>query len=73
MSRAIGPYVEYRCTNDCRQEGCPGHKVREIFDRATDYYIFEFTTNGSDNISYHSFDENAFIALLKAHELARGV
>lgn len=66
MSRARGPEVEYRCSYDCQQSGCPGHKIREVFDRSTDTYIYEI-----DGEPAYYFDENVLAALLKAKELAK--
>lgn len=66
MSRARGPEVEYRCSSDCQQMGCPGHKIREVFDRSTDIYTFEI-----DGKQEYIFDENLFAALLEAHEVAK--
>lgn len=66
MSRSVGPEVSYRCTNDCKQTGCPGHVIREVFDRSSDIYVF----NIDGNPEYY-FDENLLAALLKAHELAK--
>lgn len=68
MSHSIGPEVEYRCSSDCQQSGCPGHKIREVFDRSTD--IYDFVIDGE---SRYLFDENCLAALLKAHELAKGL
>jgi hypothetical protein len=68
MSKSIGPEVEFRCSTDCQQTGCPGHKIREIFDRSTDIYTFEI----DGRLAYH-FDENVLFALLKAKELAEGL
>jgi len=66
MSRAIGPEVEYHCSNDCQQTGCPGHTIREVFDRSMDIYSFEI-----DGKPKYHFDEKCFAALLQAHELAQ--
>ena len=66
MSREHGPLVEFRCLNDCDQFGCPGHVIREVFDRSTDTYSFEV-----DGKTYCVFDENMFAALLEAHRAAR--
>jgi hypothetical protein len=45
MSKTRGPEVRYKCLNDCRQEGCPGHVVRLVHDLSTDIYIFEIDGN----------------------------
>jgi hypothetical protein len=68
VSRAFGPEIHYHCANDCRQEGCPGHAIREVFDRSTDIYIYEI-----DGKPEYYFDENELSALLKAHEAAKGL
>lgn len=68
MSKSVGPAITYTCSNDCRQEGCPGHEIREIFCRSTDVYIFEI-----DGKPEYYFDENQLIAFLKAHEAAKGL
>ena len=66
MSRSVGPEIPYRCSSDCRQEGCPGHTIREVFDRSMDIYSFEI-----DGKAEYYFDENVFAALLQAHEAAK--
>lgn len=68
MGITIGPAVEFKCSSDCRQMGCPGHTIRQTFCRSSDMYGFEV-----DGKSKFIFDENQFAALLKAHELAKGV
>jgi hypothetical protein len=61
MSSSTTQWVEYRCANDCRQEGCPGHKVRATFSRTSDTYRFEF-----DDTEALVFDENRWAAICKA-------
>ena len=68
MSKSIGPGVEFKCSFDCELGGCPGHVLCEIFDRSTDIYTIEI-----DKKSVYYFDEPRMSALLKAHELGKGM
>lgn len=34
MTRKVD--YEYKCFNDCRQEGCPGHKMQLIYETVSD-------------------------------------
>lgn len=61
MSTGHGPIIKYTCFNDCRQEGCPGHEIREVFHRTSDVIIFEI-----DGKREYYFDENCFRAMLEA-------
>ena len=62
MSRRIGSVIDFSCSSDCEQGGCPGHKIREVFDRSSDVYTFEV-----DGRPRWRFDENELEALLSAH------
>lgn len=33
--------VEYRCSDDCRMEGCPGHTARLTYQSTSDRYSFD--------------------------------
>lgn len=66
MGRTYGPWTEYKCFNDCRQEGCPGHKVREVFCRSSDVLSFEF-----DDGTAEYWDLNRWEAMKKAEQAAR--
>lgn len=69
MGTLIGEWVEYRCLDDCRQEGCPGHKVRKNFQRSTDIIIFEFENKSTNEITNLYFDSNQLAAIHKAEQL----
>ena len=58
------PEIEYRCLNDCRQEGCPGHKIKAFYSHVSDTLRFE-TSTGTD-LSIDFEDENRFAAMMKA-------
>jgi hypothetical protein len=60
MSEYVGPWVEYRCANDCRQEGCPGHKVRSI-ETDTECLVFEDEVGKRDY-----FDDEKWAAMVKS-------
>ncbi len=48
----------YRCFNDCRQVGCPGHKLRMIYDTVSDTISCEI-----DGERYHTYDPNEWRAM----------
>jgi hypothetical protein len=54
------PEVTYRCTNDCRQEGCPGHTMRLSFCRSSDTVAVEI-----DGKPEYYFGDNTFAAMLE--------
>jgi hypothetical protein len=58
MGRNVTREVEYRCINDCRESGCPGHKMRISYCRTSDTVSVEI-----DGKSEHCFDGNSFGAL----------
>lgn len=33
--------IEYRCSNDCRMEGCPGHTGKLSYQSTSDAYSFD--------------------------------
>lgn len=41
MSRYWTPLKSFRCTNDCRMEGCPGHQMRIVYVCTSDTIIVE--------------------------------
>lgn len=65
MGKTIGPWVEYKCFNACRQEGCPRHRVREVFHRSVDVICYEFSTGEN-----RWFDLNEWEAIKRAAEMA---
>jgi hypothetical protein len=68
VSRARGPKVTFQCSYDCELGGCPGHTLQEEFDRSTDIYTIYIDDN-----PVHYFDEPTMAAILKAHELSKGL
>ena len=62
MSKSYSEPVKYTCSNGCEPYAhCPGHEVREVFDRSMDIYTFEI-----DGKPVYSFDESLWHAMLKA-------
>lgn len=61
MGNNYGPVVEYKCFNDCRQEGCPGHKIRFGYSRCSDVEFFEI-----DGVQEYYFDRNMLKAALES-------
>jgi hypothetical protein len=61
MSTHYGKTVEYHCLNDCRQEGCPGHQLRFVFNGTSDTYSVEI-----DGTEMFFFDEHQFHAMMKS-------
>lgn len=64
---------EYKCFNDCRQEGCPGHKMCIKYNTTSD--MVELVTTGHKdkngewtNSKTEVFDRNEIKALTKAWE-----
>lgn len=53
--------IEFRCDNDCKMSGCPGHKLKGLLQTTSDCIIIE---DEEGNIIY-SGDINKTIALLK--------
>lgn len=41
MGTNYSEYKEFSCDNDCRMEGCPGHKMRLSYSRTSDIYTIE--------------------------------
>jgi hypothetical protein len=66
MGLTTGHWVDYRCTNDCQQTGCPGHRVREVFDRSSDVLSFEF-----DDGTVESWDTSRWAAMKAAEAAAK--
>ena len=55
--------MEYRCSDDCLQIGCPSHEAKLIYQSISDTYVFE---NGKGETKYFERGElEAFIELLK--------
>jgi hypothetical protein len=52
------PEVEYRCSNDCDQSGCPSHKMKLEYHRGSDV-----VTLWVDGKPEHYFDDNGIAAL----------
>lgn len=66
MGQNYGPWVEYKCFNDCNQLGCPGHRVREVFCRSSDTLRFE--VEGREDVW---FDVNQWEAMKQAELASR--
>jgi hypothetical protein len=61
----------YRCSDDCRQSGCPGHEAIFTYQSVSDAYVFE---NGKGETKYFERGElEAFIELLKGLDRADAV
>jgi len=61
MSSNWSEAINYKCFNDCRMEGCPGHQLQiEYFNTADTVNLF---IDGELRIC---FDDNQFEALLRA-------
>jgi len=55
--------ITYHCINDCREEGCPGHELRLVWNLSTD----DLEEN-CDGELVEVYDEHRFTALMKAGE-----
>lgn len=62
MTHSRGDFIEYRCFNDCRQEGCPGHKLR--FERFNTVDLYEVFDDKGECL--FRFDQNEWKAMLKS-------
>ena len=60
MGHNVTEEVEYHCSSDCDQSGCPGHKMRLSFCRSSDTVAVEI-----DGKPEYYFDDNSFAALKK--------
>lgn len=69
MTRTVD--YEYTCFNDCRQSGCPGHKMQMIYETVSDTVTL-VTLGHKDqngewvNIKVKVLDRNEIRALTKA-------
>lgn len=70
MGTTRGETVEYCCSNDCQQSGCPGHTVRVDLSRTSDVYSVDFDENKPSH-RHETYDEEAFHAMLKSFESLR--
>lgn len=61
MATTYGPELTYRCFNDCRQEGCPGHTLRAGIHRTVDIIFFEI-----DGKRERNFDQREWKTMLRA-------
>jgi hypothetical protein len=61
MGENYGPKVEYKCFNDCRQEGCPGHVARFGYSRCSDVEYFEI-----DGKNEYFLDHSMLKAMLES-------
>lgn len=75
-----GPTIRYRCFNDCRQEGCPGHYVKVIYYGTADIVEVHTceTREEADTLNPRTvtkqpmlFDPNAFRAMVRSWERIR--
>ena len=55
-------WTEYHCYEDCRMDGCPGHRGELVHNRTVDTYTFNL--NGQDHWFNHG-DLAAMVILLK--------
>jgi hypothetical protein len=61
MGENYGPPIQYKCFNDCRQEGCPGHVVRFGYSRCSDVEYFEI-----DGKNEYFLDSNMLKAAIES-------
>lgn len=55
---------DYKCSDDCLQSGCPGHRARLEYQTTSDSY--EFTTGKNGEVKYFESSElETFIILLQ--------
>ncbi len=66
MSTTYGPEIKFKCFNDCRQEGCPGHAVRAVHSNTSDTLSFEI-----DGKAEYWFDYNTFKAMIASYMVPR--
>ena len=64
MSRHWTPGVPYRCVNDCKQSGCPGHIVKLRYEYSSDTLVVEV-----DGESEYTMDVRLLRAILRSYEL----
>lgn len=48
MSRHWSHFKEYHCANDCRQTGCPGHRMRLVYVNTSDQVIVQIDPTDDD-------------------------
>lgn len=60
MSNRACPEIQYHCSNDCRQEGCPGHTVQVIHHYTSD------TVSVSIDGKASYYDASEWWAMLKS-------
>ncbi len=63
MSKQISEPMSYKCSSDCRQEGCPGHTVEVIYENTSDTVAIL-----KDEEVVAIFDDNQWEAIKKAEE-----
>lgn len=63
MSTSYSEFVEAKHLNDCRQEGCPGHKLRMVYHNTSDTLSLEI-----DGKTCWIMDPDIFEAAIQAHE-----
>jgi hypothetical protein len=61
MSNNYSKTIDYHCTSDCRQEGCPGHKLRLIYHGSSDTVSVEI-----DGKCEYIFDDDLLAAICTA-------
>jgi len=60
---------EYRCSDDCIQSGCPGHKAKLEFNTVSQNYRF---SNDNGQVVYFEHNElQTFLVLLKRLSMVR--
>lgn len=63
--------LQYSCSDDCLQSGCPKHEAELTYQSTSDAYIFN---NGKGDIKYFERGElEAFITLLKQLDRADSI
>ncbi len=70
MSKVIRE-KEYRCSDDCRMEGCPSHTAKLTFYSVSDGY--EFDNGHGGTYTFERGELEAFIDLLKNLDRADAV
>jgi hypothetical protein len=64
-----GPRIKYKCFNDCRQEGCPGHEIQFVYHHTSDVIrvVNSWGEDGNEKDAEY-YDPDQFRAMLKSYE-----